>query len=338
MATIDSHYFKVCTRGAKRKGIDTAALYAQAGIKPELLTTPGARESIEKMAVLVRSIGKAMNDECMGFIPTPIRGGSFAIMTEYAYHSETVLEAIQKGLAFYRLFTDDIVAALDEGDDGVLTLTSKFRRPKLDPDHYFMEFWLILWHRLACWFAGETIPLLAAEFSYPRPQHYFDEFNHLFPCKQTFNADECRMHFHAADFLTPVRRSKKELTALIAKAPLDLMTIPASDRSMSRKVYVVLRPWETGVFKARTADEVAAQIGISSTVMRRALRDEGTSFQRICEEIRSDLACSKLRASQDSIESITADLGYLETRSFTRAFRHWTGMSPSEFRRLKIPD
>ena len=122
---------------------------------------------------------------------------------------------------------------------------------------------------------------------------------------------------------------------MLARAPLDLMTIPASDHSLTRKVYVALRPWESGVFTPKTTDEVAAELGITSTRLRRTLRNEGSSFNKICEDIRRDLACSKLLNTQNSVESIAADLGYLETRSFTRAFRDWTGLSPTEFRRMQ---
>jgi len=97
----------------------------------------------------------------------------------------------------------------------------------------------------------------------------------------------------------------------------------------------VLRPWENGVFNPRTSEDVAGALGVSSTSMRRALKAEGASYNGFCENIRTDLACSKLRNTQDSIESIADYLGYAETRSFTRAFRDWTGYSPTGFRRLK---
>ena len=335
MATIDSHYFIACVRGAERNGFNAKAFYRRAGIRLSRLARPGSRETVERMASLVRDIWTAMDNEFMGYTRSPARSGAFAVMAEYAFHSDSVLEALKKGVEFYRVISDDIVTTLEEEND-VLLLRSRLRRPELDPDHYFMEFWLIIWHRLACWFAGETIPLLSAEFSYPRPVHYFEEFKHLFPCGMSFDKADCRLYFDSADLATPIRRSEKELKDMIARAPLDLMTIPASDHSFARKVYVVLRPWEQGVFKARSADEVAAVLGVSGNVMRRALNAEGTHFKKICEDIRRDLACAKLRNTQDTIESIANDLGYLETRSFTRAFRLWTGFSPTEFRRMKI--
>lgn len=256
-------------------------------------------------------------------------------MSEYSFHSASVLEALRKGVQFYAVLTDEIVTNIETDRDS-LTLTCHFRQPELDPDHYFMEFWLIIWHRLACWFAGETLPIRAAGFSYDRPQHYYEEFRRLFPCEHMFNEARCSLRFSIADLLVPVRRSLAELRQMLTNAPLDLMTIPASDNSVSRRVREVLRPWEQGIYAAKSANEVAAELGMSPVVMRRRLRSEGSSFRKVCEAVRRDLACAKLRDTGDSIENIAADLGYLETRSFTRAFRSWTGSSPIEYRMQKF--
>ena len=320
--------------GAKRRGVDASTLYRRVGIDPARVEVVDARESIESMAALVRAIWIELDDEFMGCTRSSVKRGAFAVMVEYAFASETVLEAIYKGLAFYRVVSNDIASMLIEEGDRV-TLEVAFAEPELDPDHYFVEFWLIIWHRLACWLAGETLPLLSAELSYDKPDRYFDEFRRLFPCDLVFNQACCRLNFHRRDLITPIRRSKQEVRDMIDNAPLDLMTIPASDSSVARQVYVALRPWGDGVFTPRSLDEIAQQLNMSSVVMRRALRAEGTSFRQVGEDIRRELACARLRNSQDSVEDIAADVGYLETRSFSRAFRAWTGQSPSEFRRAQ---
>ena len=334
MATIDAHYFNVCVRGAERRGYDSCDFYQRAGIDPSRFRNLAARGSAESMATMVRDIWGTMDDEFMGYTAVPCKAGSFAVMVEYAFHSETVLKALTKGIEFYRLLTDDIVTEISVDGEAVV-LSTRFRRPELDPDHYFVEFWLIIWHRLACWFAGETLPLKGAGFSYERPQTYFEEFQYLFPCSLSFNEEVCSLRFLLADLSVPIRKNESELKEMLAKAPLDMMTIPASDTSIARKVREVLLPRKKGVFIARSAGEVAGKIGVSAVVMRRRLRAEGTSFRAIAEQIRRDIACAKLRSSPDSIEDIAADLGYLETRSFTRAFRCWTGHSPLEYRRKR---
>jgi AraC-like DNA-binding protein len=55
------------------------------------------------------------------------------------------------------------------------------------------------------------------------------------------------------------------------------------------------------------------------------------------ENVRRDAAMRRLSLTSQSVEAVAAALGYAEPRSFTRAFRRWTGMSPSEFADNKIP-
>lgn len=331
MATIDSHYFRVCVDGTARQGFSADDLYRRSGIDPAHILEPGRRESIDKMAALVQDIWNSLDDEFMGYTKRPIRRGAFEVMATYAAEADSLLEALQRGIAFYRVATDDVITTFTPSGETV-TLSAALSEPALDPAHYFIEFWMIIWHRLACWLGGRTIPIVSAEFSYPKPIDYFDEFRRLFPCPLEFDRDECRLHFHRDDLMAPIKRSRAEVAAMIEAAPLELMTIPASDTSLTRRVYVALRPGPMGTYRNPSLGEVAASLNMSSTALRRGLKRENTSFRQIGEDIRRELACAKLRHSAAAIENIAAEIGYLETRSFSRAFRDWTGMSPSAFR------
>ena len=55
----------------------------------------------------------------------------------------------------------------------------------------------------------------------------------------------------------------------------------------------------------------------------------------IKDEIRRDLAIDYLVMSKRNITNISIALGFSEPRSFTRAFKHWTGVSPSKYIRSK---
>src|SRR3546814_14650707 len=67
----------------------------------------------------------------------------------------------------------------------------------------------------------------------------------------------------------------------------------------------------------------------SDLKLRRLLRAEGANLATIRENVRRDKAVRLLTATHATVEAIAAALGHAEARSFTRAFRHWTGCSPS---------
>lgn len=327
MATIDRHYFSVCTQGYKRQGNDPSPLLQKAGVDPTQLNNAAWRGSVLSMAKLVRLIWQEMEDEAMGFTDTITPLGSFAFAAELAMEEKSVAEGLQRAIRFYNLVNSSIKTTMNETAHGV-SISVEFSNPEKDPDNYYSEFWMIIWHRLACWLAGETLSMLSANFDYSRPTNYFEEFKYLFPCKHKFNTSKKSFLFDNHIQYAPVRRSRTELSAMLDMAPLELMTIPASDHSLFRRVrqLLVQNP-------ALSTEYIAEQVNFTPDQLRRQLKKEGQKISTIREFVRRDMAFHWLLSSNLSIEAISEDLGYTEARSFTRAFRSWTNLSPSEYRR-----
>jgi AraC-like DNA-binding protein len=78
---------------------------------------------------------------------------------------------------------------------------------------------------------------------------------------------------------------------------------------------------------------VAARLGMSEETLRRKLRREGVSFRTMLRQRRCALATRYLQETNLSIIQVAQLCGYAETASFTRAFVHETGMTPSQARR-----
>lgn len=59
----------------------------------------------------------------------------------------------------------------------------------------------------------------------------------------------------------------------------------------------------------------------------------GTSFHELLNDVRRELACSYLRQPGVSVTEVAFLLGFTDVSNFTRAFKRWTGASPTRFRR-----
>jgi len=81
-----------------------------------------------------------------------------------------------------------------------------------------------------------------------------------------------------------------------------------------------------------TADEVARQLHMSVSTMKRKLRGLDTSFQKIKDSERLKLAVDLLDNSDQNLEDISDQLGYNNSSNFIKAFKNWAGLSPSEYR------
>ncbi len=82
--------------------------------------------------------------------------------------------------------------------------------------------------------------------------------------------------------------------------------------------------------------EVAAKMHLSKRTLQRKLNDEGTSFQKVLDETRADLARHYLGRTSISLDEVSYLLGYTNAASFFRASQSWFGTTPSEFRRTHI--
>ena len=80
-------------------------------------------------------------------------------------------------------------------------------------------------------------------------------------------------------------------------------------------------------------EAAAHALCMSTRTLSRKLAAEGSSFQKIKDALRRDLAIQRLVKTQDSIGHIAADLGFDNLPSFHRAFLAWTGSTPGAYRK-----
>lgn len=78
--------------------------------------------------------------------------------------------------------------------------------------------------------------------------------------------------------------------------------------------------------------EVARALGMSARTLHRRLAAFGTTFQQVADGVRRSAACHRLRTTDQTVENLASALGFASTSAFQRAFRRWTGMTPSLFR------
>ena len=330
MATIGTHYIHSALGGAKARGVDTRALLRAARIPEKPLRNPNARIHVDLVAKLYRSIIVELNDEFMGFTERPCKHGTFALMAEWVSTAETLEELLQKGIRFYNQITDEVQMQLEYEGDHVY-LTTEFRRPELDFEHFYIEYWHVVWHRFASWFIGKPIKLLGAYINYT--PLVADEFALLFRCPTHLKSKYNRLMFHRSYLTAPLVKSNHELQVYLTRSPIDILTIPGEDTSLTAHINQLLQPKPNTVLNLPSAPDLAQTLGMSEQTLRRKLSAEGVNYQQLKDNLRSDLAMRLLNKSSVPIQEIARLLNFSEPRAFTRAFKQWTGVPPGIYRR-----
>ncbi|AJR06372.1 AraC family transcriptional regulator [Photobacterium gaetbulicola] len=82
-----------------------------------------------------------------------------------------------------------------------------------------------------------------------------------------------------------------------------------------------------------TIDDVARQLSFSVRTLNRRLADEGTTYRSVLEKYKLERSLQLLSQSDCSITEIAYQLGFSDISTFSRAFKRWTGYSPSNIER-----
>jgi AraC-like DNA-binding protein len=329
MATICNHHVISCMHGLRENNHPQQQALERADINPTVMNNSNQRVHTDQVARLFKTVQETLNDEFMGFTQTHCKVGLFATMAELVSHCSTLGELLDKAINFYNLVSNDIPMKLSRSQ-GNAVLSFQMTQPHLDPEHFMAEFWLVIWHRFPSWYIGQPIRLQETHFTFSSPQHR-DELQIMFPSQLHFNRSANRLIFDAQYLDKPLVRSDQELETYVQNAPADVMTIPGSDSTLEAKIERIIGQRHPDRLIFAPIHQLAEELGISSQTLHRRLKESATSYQKIKDNLRREVAIQKLVNERLSVEQVADIVGFTESRSFTRAFKHWTGLTPREY-------
>jgi AraC-like DNA-binding protein len=316
---------------ARRGGLDASPLLDVAGISPAVLASPRSRITSEQYGALWNSIALALDDEFIGQDSHPMRSGAFVAMTRAALSAQTGGRALARSVAFMRLVLDDLFVRVSEKGEFVRLefVHLEHRQP---PTMFAYATYFLLVYGLVCWLVGKRISVLRARFRCPEPGAV-DEYKLLFCEELTFGHDATYVDLKS-DFIDfPVVQTKRSIHAFLKAAPGNFIVKYRNPDSLAAQVRRLLR--ESPAEKWPSSSALAKHFGLSEATMRRRLRTEGQTYLSIKNYLRRDVAIGKLQGSDNPIGLIAQELGFAEPSAFYRAFQKWTGLRPSDYRRVK---
>jgi len=331
-ATVAAGFVTGMVSGMRARGLDPAALLRACGIPATVLADRGARVPIAAYVALYNAVVRELDDEGFALFSVPLRAGTFEFLCRGVAGSATLGEALGRAARFLRLVLPDLAVGISRsGDRARLEISERRRlRPRAaDPCRVFAFEWLLrLLHGLACWLVGRAIPLDSVRFPFPRPPHAAD-YALIYAEHSAFDAPSLVATFDAALLDLPVVREPSDVAAFLEGAPGRISMLYRRDREMARAVRELVA---RDLAAATSLEDAARALKLSPRTLHRRLREEGTGFRAIKDELRRERATARLEKSRASIGDIAAELGYSEPSAFFRAFLGWTGQAPSAYR------
>lgn len=150
----------------------------------------------------------------------------------------------------------------------------------------------------------------------------------LFGVKLRFDADQTAVVLHRSSLDKPLASADAVLRGILEKRVQSLWYAGELD-TLTR----LSRMLRIAVLSGRiSANEIAAQLGMSRRTLHRRLEDQGFRFQELVDQTRGEFARQLLTNTALSVGKIGMIVGYSDPSVFTRAFVRWAGSTPSEWR------
>lgn len=309
-------------------GVDEQSLLLRVGLDPIRLKSPDLRVSQSQASEFVTRAIIESGEPGLGIMlasemKLPLHGAlGTAVMS-----SETLGEALDLMTRYLMLRAPHLqVTQMHEGKLAVFRVSCDV---DLGPLHGFiMDAMLFGCAAMGTQLTGTPVPGSEIRRRGPEPT-YFQRFRQRIQLPVRFNANDDALAIPLAALDAPLRFSDEQLAASSraqCEEALRQLTADAGFACRVRRVIETSHPFPPKLAR------VAATLFVSERTLKRRLQEEESSFQHLVDQIRLERAGNLLQNTTMNLSQIADALGYADAANFTRAFKRWTGASPSHYR------
>jgi AraC-like DNA-binding protein len=315
--------------GVESIGVDRARLLAAAGLAATLLDDADARLSLAEYGRVVRAALATSGDPALGLhMGEQANTGSFDVLGHLAEHSSCLREALELSAQYSRIVAEGPRLELREAGDAVTVRLPLLagESPELRMAAEYATSALL---QLARRYAGRDAQPRRVFFAYGPPAHRAEytrvfggreQFSHAFTGIELERSWLDRAQLTHSPELSVLLKGRAEL--LLARIDRDA---PATERV---KRWLVSQDLQT----KPTMETIARELGMSARSLRRRLREERATYDALVEAARVIHAKRMLADPRRSVQETAYAMGFATPGAFSRAFKRWTGMSPSTYR------
>lgn len=313
------------------RGLDSAALFARAGLDSAILRDPNGRYPVSKMAKLWRLAVEETGDPCLALkAAAHVQPATFHSLGLAMMASQNLEDALLRTARFSRIVSNAVDVVIVSTPRGVKEIV-RFLDDCVVVDEgidLFMASTLKLGRMLT---ARDELPV-EIQLCRRGTEAMHKEFETYFGCPVRFEAEENSLLIPHEWMKQPLPMANPELARQNDRVVMEYLRRFDGAR-LTEKVRAEMISRLSAGEPARA--DVATALNLSEKTLQRRLKGEESSYQQILDETRCDLAQQYLREPKTSVCEVTFRLGFSDQSSFTRAFKRWTGVSPGEFREAR---
>lgn len=328
--TVSAGFARGLLEFAVSKGADRQALSDRSGIRPEDLADQDNRIPLTHYMALMKA-GQALCDMpalALRFCEET-RFEELSIVGRICQSATTMGEALKQLNRYSRLVAEVHGLGVNERfalvrRDGEIWLQDQ--RP--DPNS-FPELTEAAFGRFICEMTrhyGDTPFVTAIHVTFPRPS-YSAEYDRILKAPVTFEAEWNAMRIEPSWLALEIHAPNRYVFGIFNAHADDLLKSLETSKTTRGRLESLLIPLLHTGEPGMTA--MAQQLGVSRPTLYRRLKAEGVSFEAVVDDLRCRMALTYLDGRKLSVNETAYLVGFSDPSAFSRAFKRWTGNSPS---------
>jgi len=309
-------------------GIDPELLFREMGLNPELMKQPGGRYRLDSIDNIWRKSSEVIDDPCFGLRAAEFwHPSNFGALGYAMLASNTLRTALERVDRYHRFLSDERFIELNDTEEGLTyTLISSNEKRNIPARNDAI---LAVTMSICRTNYIEDLAPVSVTFTHPKPScsaRFYEYFRS--PVVFEAPANSLTLPIDAVDKSLP--GSNPQLAELNDKVMIEYLAQLNHDRITEKVKAVIIDQLPSGNV---TDENVARALYMSSRKLQRQLQSDGTTFNALLNEIRQDLAQKYLREQDTSMTEIAFLLGFSESSAFSRAFKRWMGVTPTQYRK-----
>ena len=312
-------------------------LLSRAGLDfdPDVADHPDWKPDVGAMQYsrLYQLVLAGLGDESFGMSPgVEVAPGAFRMMCYCVISCDNLGRAIQRASEFYStLFRDQRPLYANFTEASARVGYKQAMAPGEHATDVLDAYALSVWHRFFGWLTGRPLLLQRVDFVGRAPADP-GKYQALFGCPVYFEQPANLMYFDSSFLKLPVVHTEQSVDEFLRTAPYQLLTMTREryDRSLVLRVRAMIGHDFSEGFPS--FESISRALNVSAPTLRRRLKREGTTFQKLKDDCRRESACEYLRQPDLSVTSVAIQLGFTDPSAFHRSFKKWTGITPGAYR------
>jgi AraC-like DNA-binding protein len=330
--TIAAAFASALLELAVAKGAGRRDLLERAGIEAEALQDREARIPFARWVALMRAGQEASGDPALALhFGEAFDMADLSVLGLMGRSAETSAEGFEILNRFWRLVADIDTEGEERfelvAEKGETWLVDTRLNPNESPE--VSEAGFAQMAEMGRRMLPDVQHFRSVHFTHSAPA-YRSEYDRIFQVPVVFDSDRNAFLMPKgweARRIAPQSRYAMDILSAHAEGLLDRLDSAAS---MAGRVEALLAPMLPG--GQAGAGAIAARLGLSTQTLYRRLKTEGVTFDSVLEALRRKLAIHYLREKKLSAKETGYRLGFSDPAAFSRAFKRWTGSTPSVFR------